>query len=255
MTNGPDMDARLQRLVASLPAHPAPGLPRQHRLPVPAPFAIGLGAIAVALLLVSVLASGSRPMLATTVIAGNRITYEEAATWGASVSQAQAEEAAIDFLASLTPSVSHLRVTGVSRIAGVRTIIDARGDTYEGSEPVNAWVVEVKGDSVEFAFARGSALIDASSGRVLGAGMLENNEPGQIRSPNARPIGSSVRLCCDVAAQQLPGPRLLTDQRQDSVATCAVKYCQSDPAHVHCSHAGQPSCIRAPVASRPTRAM
>ena len=116
-------------------------------------------------------------MLATTAIAGNRITYEEGATWGASVSQAEAEQAAIDFLASLAPSVSHLRVTGVTRVAGVRKVIDARGDTYEGPDPVDAWVVEVEGYSVEFAFTPHSALIDASSGRVLGAGMLENNEP------------------------------------------------------------------------------
>ncbi len=178
MTNRRDLDARLQRLVASLPAHPVPALPRPRRLPVRAPFAIGLGAIAVALLLVSVLGSGTRPMLATMIIAGNRITYEEGATWAASVSQAEVEQTATDFLASLAPSVSHLRVTGVTRVAGVRKVIDARGDTYEGSEPVNAWVVEVEGDSEEFPFARGSVLIDASSGRVLGAGMLENNEPG-----------------------------------------------------------------------------
>ncbi len=166
---------RLLRLSAAAPSATPPALARTR---VPARLLL-VGAIAVCAVLVAVAVGVprlSRPTLAVVSVAGVHIAHDPTAAWSGTVPQAQAEKTALDKIGSFDPSVTDLQVTSVRQVAGVFTVTDPDGQRkFSSSEPVDAWVFKVRGKSATFVRATGWALIDAQTGHVISADLLQTN--------------------------------------------------------------------------------
>jgi hypothetical protein len=116
-------------------------------------------------------------MLATVNVAGLQVAFDPAATWSGAVTRARAEETALAKIHDLDPSVIDLRVASSRQVAGVFTVTDEEGQRqFSSTNAVDAWVFEVTGTSVAFARATGWALVDADSGQVIAADVLQTNE-------------------------------------------------------------------------------
>lgn len=169
-----ELGERLQRLVVAAPGARPRALGRARPL-------IGLLTavllVAGLLMVVVVVMPGSRPpMLATVSVANLKIAVDPGDSWSGGVLRVEAEETALAKIHDLDPSVLDLQVVSSRQVAGVFTVTDEEGQReFSSTTAVDAWVFEVTGTSVEFEHATGWAMVDADSGRIIAADILQAN--------------------------------------------------------------------------------
>jgi hypothetical protein len=168
------MGERVLRLAVAAPTSQAPSPGRA------AARLVGLFTallIVAGLLVVVVVLPGSRPPILPTVnVANLTLGIDPGASWSGSVLRAQAEERALAKIHDLDPSVQNLRVVSARQVAGVFTVTDEEGQRqFSSTTAVDGWVFEVTGNSVEFTYATGWAMVDGDTGRIIAADILQAN--------------------------------------------------------------------------------
>jgi hypothetical protein len=168
------VSARVGRLAEAVPRTQPPTFSPVRGLWAPA---LG-GAVVVGFLIAAgTLGRLGIPPVATVNIFSLTLAVDGSADWNPTVAENTAEANALEKAEELTPSVRNLRIISVRQVAGVYSVTDTNGDRkFQSSEAVDAWVFQITGESTELATANGWALVDAHSGVVIAADMIQRSE-------------------------------------------------------------------------------